>query len=357
MSVINRRSFMGRVSSVALLGGAATTVTGCATPGAYTGISDRDPTDAVGYGRTGITDADTGPAADPALRGRGGAYSGITDRDVGYGADPVGRGRGNRAAARAAAPSTGSGFFISTQGHIVTNYHVVRDRTEIFVERDGVSLPARVLSSDPANDIAVLQIDAPSVPLPIGSARDIRVGEDVMALGYPLTQIQGSQELRASFGRVNALSGLNADNRHLQIDVPVQPGNSGGPLIGPDGRVIGIVTARLDDLATLWATGALPENVSFGLRIDYLAPILPAGVTLSQTPLQGSTADRVDAARSGVVFIRTGAAAPAATEKAPAAATPAPDNAAPAAPPADAAPAAPTETAPEVAAPPAEPVE
>jgi S1-C subfamily serine protease len=101
---------------------------------------------------------------------------------------------------------------------------------------------------------------------------------------------------------------MNADNRHLQVDTAVQPGNSGGPLIGANGRVVGILTARLDDLATLRATGALPENVSFALRIDYITPILPAGVVLSTTPLTGSTADRVDAARRSVVFIEVGAA-------------------------------------------------
>jgi len=323
MSVLNRRSFLSRVSSVALLGGATTVVTGCATQGSYTGFTDSDPIDAVGYGRSGITDADTGEAADPAGRGRGSASS-VTDSDVGYNADPVGRGRGRgaRAPARRASPTSGTGFFVSADGHVVTSYHVVGDRVEIFVEHNGTSYPAQIVASDEENDLAILKIDATSTPLTLGTSQTLRVGEDVMALGYPLTRIQAqSQELRASFGRINALSGLNADARFLQIDVPVQPGNSGGPLIGPDGRVVGVVAARLDDIATLMATGALPENVSFSVRIDPLMALLPADVVLAQAPLQGSTADRVDAARSGVVFVRAGMLAAAAQKLPPTAAT------------------------------------
>ncbi|MGE0739985.1 MAG: S1C family serine protease [Hyphomonadaceae bacterium] len=291
---------MGRVSGFALLGGATASVTGCVTALTYTGASDSDPTDPVGYGRTGITDADGGVYADPIGRGRGRIVAGLTDADAGPYADPVGRGRAGR---RLRGPATGSGFFISTEGHLVTSYHIVRDRPTVTVVRDGQDYPAQILASDPANDIAILKIDAPSVPLPIGSARDVRVGEDIIALGFPLAAIQG-QEMRATFGRVNALSSLNSDTRHLQVDAPVQPGNSGGPLIGPDGRVIGIMSARLDDIATLTATGALPQNVSFSIRIDFLTAILPPDVELNTSPLTGSTADRVAAARPSIAFIR-----------------------------------------------------
>jgi S1-C subfamily serine protease len=302
-SFINRRSFMTRVSGLALAGGSLATVTGCATGIAYTGVSDTDPTDPVGYGRTGLTDADP---VDPVGRGRG-RSNGITDADAGQGADPVGRGRGNRFRPYVGA-TAGSGFMISEDGHIATSFHVVRARPEISVDYNGATYAAQMVASDEANDIAILKIEASGFALPIGSARQLRVGEDVIAMGYPLSQIQGS-ELRASFGRINALSGIGSDARFIQIDTPVQPGNSGGPLLGPDGRVVAVVAARLDDLATLRATGALPQNVSFGVRIDYLLPLVPVSVTLNSTPLSGSTADRVEAARRGVVLVRTAAVA------------------------------------------------
>jgi S1-C subfamily serine protease len=296
---LNRRSFMSRVSGFALLGGATATVTGCVTATTFTSATDSDPTDPAGYGRTGVTDADGGAYADPIGRGRGVAY-GATDADVGPNSDPAGRGRGSRFNYRG--PATGTGFFISTEGHLVTSYHLVRDRPNMSVMRDGQTFPAQMIANNPENDLALLKIDAPSIPLPVGNAGSARVGEEVIALGFPLASIQG-QEMRASFGRINALSSLNGDNRHLQVDAPVQPGNSGGPLIGPDGRVIGVMTARLDDLATLRATGALPENVSFGVRIEYLTDLLPTDIRLATAPLTGSIADRVAAARPSVAFI------------------------------------------------------
>ncbi len=277
---LNRRSFMSRVCGTAILGGGATAlVTGCAATGPYNGTTDADPVDAPGYGRrfSGLTDSDTGPSADRAGQGRAG---------------------GPRA------PSSGSGFFISADGYLITNSHVVRDRTNLFVLRDGERHAAQVIASDAANDIAILKVDLPSTPLALGSARQARVGEEVIALGYPLSQIQG-QEMRATFGRINALSSINSDSRHLQIDAATQPGNSGGPLLGIDGRVIGIVTARLNDLATLQSSGALPENISFALKIDYLTPLLPNGIALSGAPLTGSIEDRVEAARASVVYIVT----------------------------------------------------
>ena len=86
--------------------------------------------------------------------------------------------------------------------------------------------------------------------LSVASSRDLLKAQDVFTLGYPLITLTG-QEQKASFGRVNALSGIQGDIRFLQIDVPVQPGNSGGPLLSRDGRVVGVVTATLNQLIPL----------------------------------------------------------------------------------------------------------
>ena len=160
------------------------------------------------------------------------------------------------------AQRVGTGFFVSNNGHLVTNYHVVESTKEILVTlRDGDRLPARVVRSDPANDLALLKIDAPTNGLSIRNTETLAVGEDVFTVGYPLPDLQG-QDQKATFGRVNSLTGLLGDVRFIQIDVPIQPGNSGGPLIDSAGRVVGIVTARLDELATLQASGALPQTVT-----------------------------------------------------------------------------------------------
>ena len=73
---------------------------------------------------------------------------------------------------------------------------------------------------------------------------------------------------------MNALSGIGGDIRLVQIDIPIQPGNSGGPLVDSKGQVVGIVTATLNQLVTLRATGSLPQNVNYAVKSDYLIPLL-----------------------------------------------------------------------------------
>lgn len=88
-----------------------------------------------------------------------------------------------------------------------------------------------------------------------------------------MATIQGTEQ-KATFGHVNSLSGLSDDVRLMQIDVPVQPGNSGGPLLDEHGRVIGVVNSILDPAAALKASGSLPQNVNYATKADYLIPLL-----------------------------------------------------------------------------------
>ena len=93
-------------------------------------------------------------------------------------------------------------------------------------------------------------------------------GEEVFTLGYPLIQLQG-QEQKATFGRVNALSGLQGDLRFIQMDVPIQPGNSGGPLLNRSGEVLAVVTSMLHQLTTYQMAGVIPQNVNYAVKSDY----------------------------------------------------------------------------------------
>jgi S1-C subfamily serine protease len=170
--------------------------------------------------------------------------------------------------------STGTGFFVSTNGYLVTNFHVVDEANEYsIVTFDGQVLAAKLIRGDPANDVAVLKVEASTQPLSVVSNNNLARGEDVFTLGYPLVVIQG-QDQKATFGRVNSLSGIADDIRFVQIDVPIQPGNSGGPLINSNGEVVGVVTATLDALVTLRLSGRLPQNVNYAVKSDYLAPLL-----------------------------------------------------------------------------------
>jgi S1-C subfamily serine protease len=112
-----------------------------------------------------------------------------------------------------------------------------------------------------------------SEPLNIGSSFSAAKGSEVMTLGYPLIHIQG-QEQKATFGHINFLSGVGNDIRFFQTDVPIQPGNSGGPLLSKKGQVVGIVTATLDQVTTFKKSGSLPQNVNYALKSDYTIPLL-----------------------------------------------------------------------------------
>jgi S1-C subfamily serine protease len=170
--------------------------------------------------------------------------------------------------------ATGTGFFVSTEGHFVTNYHVVDGSIDLIVRTtDGMKYSARVIKRDRANDVVVAKIEKQTRPLKITTGLDVSKGDAVIALGYPLIRLQG-QEQKATFGRINATSGIADDIRFFQMDVPVQPGNSGGPLLNRSGEVIGVVTATLDQIATLKSTGTLPQNVNYAIKSGYLAPLL-----------------------------------------------------------------------------------
>lgn len=168
--------------------------------------------------------------------------------------------------------ATGTGFFVSKDGHLITNFHVIEDSSDItVVSADGQSHKAVVMKKDPANDVALLKIEKQSQPLNI--AGKLEKGEAVMTIGFPMIQIQG-QESKVTFGNVNALSGIQGDIRFAQIDVPIQPGNSGGPLLNETGEVVGVVTATLNAIVTLRAQGSLPQNVNYAVKSDYVLPLL-----------------------------------------------------------------------------------
>lgn len=183
--------------------------------------------------------------------------------------------------------STGSGFFITAEGHFVTNAHVIEGSDEIILlTNDGKELPAYVVRVDKANDIAIIKVEGKFIPLSIGNSRSVKRGQGVVTIGYPHVDVQGL-EPKVTDGIVNSLSGLRDDPRVLQISVPVQSGNSGGPLVNEDGIVIGIVAAKLSATAMLKQTGDLPQNVNYALKSNYLLEALSSvsGLEAKLAPL------------------------------------------------------------------------
>jgi len=170
--------------------------------------------------------------------------------------------------------NTGTGFFITNDGYLITNYHVIEDAKKILVvTTERKEFEAQFIKGDRANDVVLLKIRANTKAIPFSGQNLLSKGEEVFTLGYPLVAIQG-QEQKATFGRINSLSGIGDDIRFVQIDIPVQPGNSGGPLINMKGQVIGIITETLDQLVALRTSGSLPQNVNYALKFDYAIPLI-----------------------------------------------------------------------------------
>ena len=171
---------------------------------------------------------------------------------------------------RAADISAGSGVVIGTHGEVLTNAHVVENCTKITVRSSSASVVAR----DEKNDLAVVQSSLPASPVAVfREGGPVRAGDAVVALGYPLSGLL-ADTASLSVGNVSALAGLGDDTRFLQISAPVQPGNSGGPLLDASGHLIGIVTGKLDVMRLAPFLGDIPQNVNFALKAEMVRTFL-----------------------------------------------------------------------------------
>jgi hypothetical protein len=169
---------------------------------------------------------------------------------------------------------SGSGFFISDDGALLTNFHVVDGASRIVVNTKRGSFPAKVVKLDSANDIAIIKVSGSGFSsLPMIPSRAAKLGDSVFTVGFPNPQMQGT-EPKFTDGKISSLSGVRDDAHQFQISVAVQPGNSGGPLVNSTGNAVGIVTARLSDRAALEVSGALPQNVNYALKSSYALSLL-----------------------------------------------------------------------------------
>jgi S1-C subfamily serine protease len=186
--------------------------------------------------------------------------------------------------AKAAGSYSGTGFVISPSGHIVTNNHVIAGCGEIHGNLIGEApMTLRVVSADKSNDLALLQGPAASFKEFIRIRdRSIRSGDSVVAIGFPYHGLLTS-DFTVTTGIVSSLSGLMNDSRVLQITAPVQPGNSGGPLLDTSGQLVGVVSSKLDGIRFASVTGNIPENINFAIKTGALRDFLDNSVVSYQT--------------------------------------------------------------------------
>ena len=188
-------------------------------------------------------------------------------RDSNQDADPKAR------PARETPRASGSGAIVSTSGHVLTAAHVVSGANMIKIQTKQGTTNARVIRLDEANDLAVLKLDNGSYePLAIAPSRAVRLGQSVATIGFPNVGIQGFSP-KVTKGEVSSLNGIGDDPRLWQISAPVQPGNSGGPLLDEYGNLIGIVVSKLG-MKAAQATGDIPQNVNYALKSTYALALL-----------------------------------------------------------------------------------
>jgi S1-C subfamily serine protease len=187
---------------------------------------------------------------------------------------------------------SGTGFFVSASGLVITNHHVVANAERIrIIDRAGKEYPARLVRRDAANDLALLRVEVTGRPLPLFRGGEAQKGEQVLTVGYPLVELQGSDP-KATFGRINSVEGAGGDARFYQIDVPLQPGNSGGPLVNLRGQVVGVVAASLDQRAALRSSGTLHQNVNYALKSTVLVPLLLLEIAVEELPKVEASGER-----------------------------------------------------------------
>ena len=171
--------------------------------------------------------------------------------------------------------SSGSGFILTEEGYVITNYHVVEDATAIdVVMHDGSEYPAEVVGKDSSNDLAVLKIEATGLPaVTLGSSTDLVIGDMVVAIGNPLGELASTQTVGYVSGidREVSTSGSITTISMIQTDAAINPGNSGGPLFNMYGEVIGITTAKYSGTT---GSGASIEGIGFAIPIDDVEPLI-----------------------------------------------------------------------------------
>lgn len=163
--------------------------------------------------------------------------------------------------------STGSGFILTKDGHVVTNYHVVDGGTEyLVVTTDNVQHEAVLVGGDATNDIAVLKIEAEGLlPVTVGSSDALIVGDQVAAIGNPLGELTSTLTVGYVSAKGRYVTTESTTINMIQTDCAINSGNSGGPLFNMKGEVVGITTAKYSGTSS---SGATIEGIGFAIPID-----------------------------------------------------------------------------------------
>jgi V8-like Glu-specific endopeptidase len=198
----------------------------------------------------------------------------------------------------------GTGFFVSTNGFILTNAHVISGASKIEVtSKNGKTFDAKVVQTDDANDLALIKIESLSSPLKLTTSLDVEKGEKVYTLGFPSPQLQG-YEPKYTEGVVSSFSGIVGVPNTYQITTPIQPGNSGGPLVNNRGEFVGIIVSKLNSENVQASYDFRPEGVSYAVKSDYALSLIRLIDEAKRAP-KSTPVKSVAQVEDSVVLIRT----------------------------------------------------
>ena len=204
----------------------------------------------------------------------------------------------------------GTGFFISKDGYLATNYHIVEKASHLEIEfiRNGQKQnhQVKIIQTDKKNDLAILKVDdntfRPFISIPYNFQTSlVAVGSDVFTLGYPMALTVMGTEIKFTDGKISSKTGFQGDISTYQMTAPIQPGNSGGPLFDYDGNLIGINSAKI--------RADIADNVSYSIKSSYLKnliDVLPISFDLpsDKTLLNKTLTEKIKLISDYVVLIR-----------------------------------------------------
>jgi hypothetical protein len=171
--------------------------------------------------------------------------------------------------------SSGSGFFVTGEGHIITNNHVVAHCAAVKINQGGREIDTLLLATDRVNDLALLKADyKPLEVISIGETKP-KLLQEIYVAGFPFGK-RVSSSVKVTKGIVSSMTGLGDNYSNIQIDAAVQPGNSGGPILDSKGNGIGVSVSKLELKAILEQYGAVPENTNFGIKGGIVGSLLEA---------------------------------------------------------------------------------
>jgi serine protease Do len=190
------------------------------------------------------------------------------------------------------ATSTGTGFRITQAGHVMTNFHVAGQCRKIRLHRIGeIPIDAALVASDPVNDLALIKAASPlpGTVAKFGEKGSVRAGSEIVVFGFPLTGLLADSG-NFTTGNITSMAGMSNDSRLFQISAPVQPGNSGGPVLDRNGNVVAVIVSKLNAMGVQNQTGDVPQNVNFAIKANVALGFVEGLGILSVDMAQAATA-------------------------------------------------------------------